>query len=61
MYVENTSGEKQMPFHKLSVDGTNIYINLGVPKYRHLVGWSYRKFSFLLGTCSAFSDRRDFW
>lgn len=39
LYVKNTSGGKQMPFHKLSVDGTNIYTkSLGVPKYCYTVG-----------------------
>jgi len=64
MYVENTSGGKQMPFHKLSVDGTNIYVkSLGVPKYCYTVGLSYRKFSFclFLSTFSALSESRDFW
>lgn len=28
LYVKNTSGEKQMPFHQLSVDGTSMYIKM---------------------------------
>lgn len=39
LYVENTSGGKQMLFPKLSVDGTSIYIkSLGVPRYCHTLG-----------------------
>lgn len=35
MYVKNISGEKQMPFHSLSVGGTDVYKNLGVPRYNN--------------------------
>lgn len=64
MYVKNISGEKQMPFHRLSVGGTDVYKNLGVPRYNNAqqdrVAGSFTFFVFLRAL-SAFSVSRDFW